>query len=405
MEPQRIGLMGGSFNPIHQMHVEMARLAMREAALDKVLFLSSGNPPHKRENLAPARQRYQMVCLALAQEKALLPSDIELNRSGTIYTVDTLALLQNSMPQAEFFYIIGEDTLYELPKWREPDRVFRMCRFLVLKRPGLWTEADAAQWREALRRQGARFTFLSGRPRDVSSTAIREQLHKGEEPAGLPPAVMEYIRVMGLYGINPSPPGFAGHMDRLMGAMSTSRMTHTLCVAYAARRLAMLHGVAPERAALAGLLHDCAKGMALAEMQAYARAHQVSVEPSLLSSGALLHAAVGAHMARAVYGVEDEGVLSAIASHTLGCVPMAPLEMIVYLADKVEPGRENYPGLEEIRRLAETDLKGAVLLSMERTESYVKERGKALHPATERTIKWLRETLKKQRNDTKEENA
>ncbi len=394
MKPERIGLMGGSFNPIHLTHVAVARKAMVEAALDKVLFLPTGNPPHKREGLAPARQRFEMVRLALARESGFFPSDIEMNRNGTVYTVDTLVLLHEQMPQAEFYYIIGEDTLYDLINWREPERVFQRCAFLVCPRPGAGKGAPSQAVREELKQRGARFTYLGAAAGDVSSTLLRARLAAGEEPEGIHPAVTEYIRIMGLYGVKASPAGFAPSMDRLMASMGLKRFVHTLCVAYAARRLASLHGEEEERAALAGLLHDCAKGMDLHTLQAYAREHGMKVDGTILASGSLLHAAVGAHMARHTYGVADGEVLSAIASHTLGKVPMTALEMIVYLADKIEPDREDYPGLCEIRRLSETDLMGAVLMSLEKTAGYVLDRGKSLHPATIRTINWLRETQK-----------
>lgn len=394
MKPERIGLMGGSFNPIHLAHVAMAKKAMEEAALDKVLFLPTGNPPHKREGLAKASQRLTMVKLALAQETGFFPTDIEMNRTGTVYTVDTLILLLKLMPMAEFYYVIGEDTLYDLVNWREPEKVFQMCRFLVCPRPGIEEAVPPQVILEELNRRGARFTFLKEQVGDMSSTALRAHLGSGEEPEGLHPAVMEYIRVMGLYGIRESPPGFAAFMDRLMGSMNIKRFSHTLCVAYAARHLAKLHGEDEEKAAMAGLLHDCAKGMDLNSMQVYVREHRMKVDDSILSSGALLHAVVGAHMAQHEYGVSQEQVLSAIACHTLGKVPMTRLEMIVYLADKIEPDREDYPGLSEIRSLSETNLTGAVLMSLKNTTSYVKDRGKVLHPTTIQTINWLMKTLK-----------
>jgi nicotinate-nucleotide adenylyltransferase len=290
LKPERIGLMGGSFNPIHLMHVAVAKKAMKEAALDKVLFLPTGSPPHKREGLAKASQRLSMVKLALAQETGFFPSDIEMNRTGTVYTVDTLILLKKQMPQAEFYYIIGEDTLYDLVNWREPENVFQMCRFLVCPRPGMEAAASPQVMQEDIKRLGASFVFLEGAVGDMSSTAIRADLAAGVEPLGLHPAVMEYIRVMGLYGIKESPPGFAVYMDRLMDSMSIKRFAHTLCVACAARHLAQLHGEDEKKAVVAGLLHDCAKGMDLAAMLAYVKEHKLKVDESILTSGALLHA-------------------------------------------------------------------------------------------------------------------
>jgi nicotinate-nucleotide adenylyltransferase len=386
--------MGGSFNPIHLTHVAMARSAMEEAGLEKVLFLPTGNPPHKREGLIKAGQRMDMVRLALAEEKEFYPSDIELSRNGTIYTVDTLKLLCEQMPGAEFYYIIGEDTLYELKNWREPDRVFKMCRFLVCPRPASLPAAQAQAIKAELKSRGARFGFLSMKAQDLSSTAVRLSLETRGEAEGLHPAVMEYIRVMGLYGVKASPPGAAAHMEKLMASMDITRMAHTMCVAWEARRLATVHGEDAQKAALAGLFHDCAKGMELARMQKLAKANKLTDDPSIMASGSLLHALVGAYLAREAYGIDDEQVLSAIAWHTLGRPDMSRLEMIVYLADKIEPSRETYPELTKIRLLANADLKGAVALSLTSTADYVRGRGKSLHPATEKTLLWARGTQK-----------
>ena len=398
MAAVKIGLMGGSFNPIHLTHVAMARAAMEEAGLEKVLFLPTGNPPHKREGLIEAGRRMDMVRLALAEEKDFYPSDIELSRNGTIYTVDTLKLLREQMPGAEFYYIIGEDTLYDLLNWREPDRVFEMCRFLVCPRPGSLPANRAQAIKVELNSRGAWFGYLSMKAQELSSTAVRLSLAAQGEADGLHPAVMEYIRVMGLYGVTASPTGAAAHMDKLMAAMDIGRMAHTLCVAWEARRLAAEHGEDVQKAALAGLFHDCAMDIELAQMQKIAKANRLTDDPSVMASGSLLHALVGAYLARKAYGIHDEQVLSAIAWHTLGRPGMSRLEMIVYLADKIEPCREHYHGLDEIRQLAQKDLAAAMALSLEQTQAYVKGRGKELHPASARTLQWLHET-KKANND------
>ncbi|MEG2207647.1 MAG: nicotinate-nucleotide adenylyltransferase, partial [Clostridia bacterium] len=134
MPKERIGLMGGSFNPIHERHLEIAACAMSEQRLDRVIFLPTGNPPHKHAELAEAEQRFEMTRLAISGVSGFSVSRIELDREGIIYTVDTLTRLQDKLPNAEFFYIIGEDTLHDLPNWRKPDKVFTLCRFLVCRR-------------------------------------------------------------------------------------------------------------------------------------------------------------------------------------------------------------------------------------------------------------------------------
>jgi predicted HD superfamily hydrolase involved in NAD metabolism len=145
-----------------------------------------------------------------------------------------------------------------------------------------------------------------------------------------------------------------------------------------------------DQAGLAGLLHDCAKCMPLAEMQEVAKEHRLLVDREVLQSENLLHAYAGAALAESVYGVKDYAVLAAIRCHTTGRIGMLPLDMALYLADKIEPSRRSYPVLEELRRLSyEGRLLEAMRYSLGSTVEYVKKNKGRLHGATLRTAQWL----------------
>lgn len=384
MAKERIGIMGGSFNPIHRRHVEMAEYALREAKLDRVVFLPTGNPPHKREGLAPAEHRYQMASLAVCGKSSFSVSRVELERTGTIYTFDTLTLLKKQLPDAEFFYIIGDDTLLDLPNWYKPDKVFPLCRFLVFSRE----EKDIAHHPVtfSLTARGARFTFLPLPAEDISATAVREKLASGEETPELCPQVEEYIRVCGLYGQTASPAGGEKMLCKLSAALNPRRFCHTVLVCYTARKLARLHGVDENQAVTAALLHDCAKCLPLAQMQKIAREHRLLVDSETMASP-LLHGPVGAVLAETEYGVTDPGVLSAIRCHTTGKVGMLPLDMVVYLADKIEPSRRNYEGLQETRTLAQKSLIAAMRYN---ASHFVEGASIRLHPTTQKMVDWLK---------------
>ncbi|MEG2315302.1 MAG: nicotinate-nucleotide adenylyltransferase, partial [Clostridia bacterium] len=333
MPKERIGLMGGSFNPIHERHLEIAACAMSEQRLDRVIFLPTGNPPHKHAELAEAEQRFEMTRLAISGVSGFSVSRIELDREGIIYTVDTLTRLQDKLPNAEFFYIIGEDTLHDLPNWRKPDKVFTLCRFLVCRRTTEdWATSPIFQSLEA---RGAKLQFLSLPPRELSATAMREALGRGESPAELKPQVLEYIRVMGLYGVPATPAGAAALYPRLKQALSEKRLVHSLLVSFTARRLAKLHGMNPSQAAMAALLHDCTKCMPLGTLQRIAKESRLLLDKETMQSENLLHGPVGAVVAERDYGVTDANILSAIRCHTTGKVGMLPLDMIVFLSDKI----------------------------------------------------------------------
>ena len=178
---------------------------------------------------------------------------------------------------------------------------------------------------------------------------------------------------------------------QLSDVLKPSRFEHSLSVASEAYRLADIHGLDLLRATQAGLLHDCAKCLPLEEMQSIAKEHHLTDDPAMLESGALLHSVVGARVAEEQYGMTDPLVLEAIRYHNTGFPGMSRLARCVCLADSIEPLRKSYPGLDEVRALAEESLEGALLLSLERTASYVIERGKYLHPRTRDTIRWLKE--------------
>ena len=388
MPKERIGIMGGSFNPIHARHIEMAVCARREFDLERIIFLPTGNPPHKRAGLEDAQDRFEMTRLAVYGQQGFSASRMEIDREGIIYTVDTLARLQKQMPDTAFDYIIGEDTLVDLPNWRKADKVFTMCRFLVCCRTS--DEIRNHPFVAELEKRGAEFAFLTLPPSDISSTAVRAKLQSGEEVPELPPQVEEYIRLMGLYGKKPLPPGAKQFYPQLREALSDKRLVHSLLVAHTARRLARIHGVNEDRAALAGLLHDCAKCLPLAAMQHIARENRLLLDKETLQSANLLHGPIGAVLAEKQYGVTDPIILSAIRGHTTGKVGMLPLDMIVFLADKIEPSRRSYPVLEEVRALAQKDLAAAMLHSLASTLEYVRSQNTQPHPLTQQVADWLK---------------
>lgn len=388
MPKERIGVMGGSFNPIHERHVEMARAAQKEFALDRLIFLPTGNPPHKRQGLADAEDRYEMTRLAVFGLPGCAASRMELDRQGVIYTVDTLSAMQKQWPGAELYYIIGEDTLLDLPNWHKPDKVFTLCRFLVCCRTS--EELEKLPLTRKLTSRGAKLHFLSLPPREISATEVRRKLAAGEPTEELFPQVQEYIRVMGLYGCKPLRADGRAVYERLKQSLSDKRLMHSLLVADTARKLALLHGADPDTAELAGLLHDAAKCLPLGEMQHIVREKRLLLDRETLQSGNLLHGPAGAVLAQDAFGVTDPNILSAIRYHTIGKVGMLPLDLIVYLADKIEPSRRPYPALEEARRLAQTDLAAAVRHLMESSMAYVRAQGAEPHPVTLKAAEWLK---------------
>ena len=191
-EPRRIGVFGGTFDPIHNTHLAIARAARDQANLDQVLFVVSANPPHKRgATFASAEDRLALVEEAVANEPGMTASRIELDRSGPSYTADTLDALQQQFPGAELFLIIGMDSLVDLPKWRAPERILAAAHLLVVPRPGKMAVPNFVQ---------GKYTMLAFRENEVSSTEIRARIEAGDLCRDqLPPAVSDLIQERGLY--------------------------------------------------------------------------------------------------------------------------------------------------------------------------------------------------------------
>lgn len=389
MARERIGIMGGTFDPIHQGHIRMAQCALESMQLSRVLMLPSGNPPHKPD-ITPAEDRYRMVCAACAGLPGLEPCREEIDRSGVIYTVDTLSILQEKYPRAELFYLIGADTLMELHNWRRYETVLTMCTFLVCPRSWTYTPQQLTEERRRLTALGGRFLFLDMDVIDISSTEARRAIRDGEGLANLPVQVREYAQAAGLYSTPPRIPQGPEWLKMLFADLSVKRFSHTLAVADTARRLALIHGLDAVKAETAGLLHDCAKCLPLKDMQRIARENRLTEDETILACGALLHSVVGAHLARTKYGCTDEEVLGAILSHTTGRPGMSPMAMAVWLADTIEPTRAFYPLLDKVRMMAGLSLEKAMIASLEGTLEHVRKKGDAVHPATLETLAWLR---------------
>ncbi len=196
----RLGLLGGTFDPVHRGHLALARAARDELGLDEVLFLPAGQPWRKAgQMIASNEHRLAMLRRALEGEAAFQVSRLELERPGPSYTADTLEALRDDRPEDELLFLLGEDALMDLPNWERPRLIPELARLAVARRADSSPEA----LEEAERRLpglGERIVWLNMSVVAVSATEIRERVREGQPIGGLVPAtVEEYIRMQGLY--------------------------------------------------------------------------------------------------------------------------------------------------------------------------------------------------------------
>ncbi|MFZ1976353.1 MAG: nicotinate-nucleotide adenylyltransferase [Bacteroidota bacterium] len=190
MRMKRIGIFGGSFDPVHNVHLRIAREAVRQLYLDRIFFVPAFIPPHKRERrLTATLHRLNMLKRALSKNEKYSISKYEISRKGVSYTIETLRKFRKRFPTAELILIIGSDSLEQIPTWKDADKIIQMADLAVYERSGFPIDAAAYPHRR-----------IQGKPSEVSSTAIREQAGTKKPFRSLvPESVWKYIKDKKLY--------------------------------------------------------------------------------------------------------------------------------------------------------------------------------------------------------------
>jgi len=195
---RRVGIMGGTFDPIHIAHLVAAQEAAIDARLDEVIFIPARQPPHKTgEPLTDAQHRLAMTIAAVAENPVFSVSTIEMDREGPSFTVETLRQLQAT--DVELFFIVGMDSLADLPTWREPSAIVELAEVIALYRGG-WDSVDLGKLESQLPAAKGRVRVVAMPALDVSSTDIRRRVATGKPVRYLvPDSVIDYIARNGLY--------------------------------------------------------------------------------------------------------------------------------------------------------------------------------------------------------------
>ncbi|HPZ51443.1 MAG TPA: nicotinate-nucleotide adenylyltransferase [Clostridia bacterium] len=392
----RVGISGGTFDPIHIGHVKSAEYVYKTLELDEVVFIPNGQPPHKVTSfVTDERHRFEMVKLAIKDYPAFSVSDIEMKKDGYSYTVDTLRALTKEYRQkfgdVKLYYIIGTDVLGEITSWKESNEVFKLCEFVVLRRPGF--VLDNA--REKAEAGGAKIHVVDAPQIDISSTRIRELLEEGKDvKMYIPEKVYTYILSNNLYRERKAM-GFEEIKKDLEGRLSEKRYIHTLGVVDECERLGKIYGVDQENCKLAGLLHDCAKDMDI-EQYKWLGVSTDATEEELVNgfNVDVLHARAGRIIAAQRYGITDTEVLDAIENHVTGRPGMTLLEQIVFLADYTEVNRRGVV-YDKIRNELDKGLVNGIIAACDNTIKYLLDKNVLIRIETIQTRNYYLTELKK----------
>ncbi|MCM2266683.1 MAG: bis(5'-nucleosyl)-tetraphosphatase (symmetrical) YqeK [Elusimicrobiales bacterium] len=347
---------GGSFDPPHRGHLALARAALRQLRPAAFYFVPAFQAPFKDFQPLPFSERRGMLAAALAEaglasRPEVKISSFEAGLKRVVYTYETVAHFRRLHPGAPLYFLMGSDCLADFRRWRRWRLVLRQARLLAGLRPGYPGRAAAE----------VPYTALKGRFPEAASSDLRGSLFLGEEPAQLPGAVLARIKSRGLY--------FSRERALLRRMINPRRYQHSIETARLAVSLAGGLGIPAQKAAAAGLVHDCARDLAPAALRRGAP-RSAPLEHRLAEMGReaplLLHAWTGAELAARKLGIKDPEIAEAVRLHATGAPGMGPLAKLIYVSDLACRGR-NFAEAGLIRALAYEDFEAAF-----RAVNYVK---------------------------------
>ena len=367
---KKIGIFGGTFNPVHSGHVYLAEQYIKALQLDELLVIPTKYPPHKQaKDLVSSHYRMEMCRLAFEHCPQAVVSDMEIRRSGKSYTIDTVMELREKEPDARLYLMIGGDMFRTFDEWhRFPD---------ILKNVVLCSAARTEEERpllekaeEKLRQYSSDIILLDIPALEVSSTQVRERFYNGENCQGLiPEKVEQYILQQGLYQKDEAhEKKVAEYIELMRSLLKPSRFQHSLNVAERAVYLAALYGEDQKKAEIAGLLHDICKNMSNDEQLHWMQKSGIIFDKTILSQPPLWHGFAAAQYIQDKLSIQDQQIIDAVCYHTVGRANMSTFEKIVFLADLTSAERD-YPSAAKVREIVDRSLdegmKASLLFTMQ----------------------------------------
>lgn len=388
---EKIGIFGGSFNPPHLGHVHAARYAALSLGLDRLMLIPSGKTPCKPvpELTASPEQRIKMLSIAFGSVPIAEVSSMELDRGGESYTWETVRQIRRDNPEAELFLLLGTDMFLKFPQWVDADKLCGEVTLVSMNRGEKGEQENLIRAAARIEGMGGKTVMLDNPVNPISSSQVRRLLAFEGADSFLPEGVLSYIRREKLYYVGADLKNLP--MERLeqvvVSLLKANRVKHVLGCRDTAVELAKAWGADPVDAGRAGLLHDITKALDGELQLTLCGAYGKLLDDFSRKYPKTLHALTGSLVARRIFG-ENNAVVSAIEFHTTGKADMSLLEAIIYVADYMEPNRD-FPGVERLRELAYTDIRGALKLGLEMTLEHLKEQGGEVSPASRQALDYL----------------
>ncbi len=350
----KIAIFGGTFNPIHNGHLNVIENAQKALNPDKLILMPTHIPPHKAvKDLASDEARLEMCRLVANLYENVEVSDFELKSEGKSYTVTTMEHLKSIYPDDDLYFVIGSDMLNTFLTWYKPERIMELCILVCVCR----SENDRKQSEtkaEEIRLHRGRCILIDCEAVEASSTEIRADLIAYNTSFGrIPESVEQYILENGLYNFDKTK--YNSYREYLAQNLSEKRFNHSLNVADEALKLAVLNDCDREKAYFAGLVHDICKEIPIEEQYALTLRSPLDVTDVELNAPKTYHGIAGSVYLQEHFGIDDPEILSAVRYHTVAKGGMNLLEKIIYMADLISKER-HYPDVEYYRDVTHKDL-------------------------------------------------
>ena len=369
---QKIGIFGGSFDPVHYGHLILAEQMMETAGLDKVIFIPAYvNPFKTAAKPTEGIHRYEMLKAAVCDEPRFEVSDIEIKNSSPSYTSETLKALQKQYgPETKLYFIMGSDAMLKLDHWHDADYLLKEISFLVGLRKGYDAREAYKKQEELVKHCGADLELIEIPELEISSSDLRLRLQAGRSLKYIiPDDVLSYIENNGLYK------GLLKELERFAREKENDhRFRHTQGVVKAAKAYAKRYGADPFKAEVAAWFHDTYK-----------------------EAGPLEHGPKAAEEIQKQFGISDPDIINAIYYHTINRAHMSKLELVVKMADLLEENRD-YKDVEELRAAMSDDLYESMLLLLTEERKILISRGGDYDHHIDEAVAWLQEIHERKTN-------
>jgi nicotinate-nucleotide adenylyltransferase len=386
----KLGILGGSFNPVHLGHLFLADKALVKLKLDRIVmipaFISPFKPEAKNMEIS-ASNRIEMLCAAVAGDIRLAIDDCEIKRQGVSYTVDTLEdIIARYIPDGKPYLIIGDDLAEDFPKWKDSKKIMELADIVIACR---------------LKSSAGKYPFphilIDNEIIDISSQTIRKKISENSDWRSLvPSAVRAIIEDRRLYAKEPDvkKPEDANQSviirveSAVRETLNLTRFLHSRNTALLAADLCGRFGLDPDAGYLAGIAHDFCKQLEIKQMIKLAKSDGKRISALEKGKPGLLHGRAAAVLLRERFCIHNKDILEAVAVHTSGSENMGPLAKVIYIADKVEVSRNIDSSLRKM--CYENDLDDILLAVLKKTITKLQSKDMALSLETVKLLEKMK---------------